>query len=183
MNEEIEPEKYLVALEQLQEFYAFLKGKVPEGWNIKKSKMPKLTPDQAFEVIYYLQEKMYLFKDSFEPCHEGKEIEPDNYPVTREQLQEFHEFLKGKVPEGWNIKKSKMPKLTPDQAFEVIYYLQEELQVFPDDFELCHACKQIFSRNDGGIIVDDNDGLEDAIERGYTVSKKDIGHIFCDECR
>ena len=108
-----------------------------------------------------------------------KEIEPEKWPATREQLQGFHEFLMGKVPKGWNIKRKYMPKLTADQAFEVIYYLQEKLYVFPDNFELCHECHELHDSGDGILV----DNLEDAHEMGYNVTRKDIGYHFCSNCR
>lgn len=61
-----------VTLEQVETLYAFLQGECPEGFYIKN--MPKLTPDQAFAVIYYLQEGMYLIPDKYEKCRECDDL-------------------------------------------------------------------------------------------------------------
>lgn len=42
---------------------------------------------------------------------------------------------KSEVPEGFTI--AAMPKLSPDQAFSLIYYLQEVMKIIPDKYEKC----------------------------------------------
>lgn len=49
-----------------------------------------------------------------------------------EQLKEFFNFL---MTDEWQI--------TPQQAFRIIYFLQERF-IIPDNFELCADCLEIF---------------------------------------
>lgn len=57
-------------------------------------------------------------------------------------LNDFFMFLQGKCPDTMNVKE--MPNLTKQQAFSVIYYLQEHLPVFPDTIEKCDRCGELF---------------------------------------
>jgi hypothetical protein len=77
--------------------------------------------------------------------------------TTIEQVQEFYEFLQGNRKEticklGSKItwKQEDMPKLSQEQAFAIIYYLQEALYILPDHYEKCKKCGDLFdSENDG----------------------------------
>lgn len=89
--------------------------------------------------------------------------------VTLEETQELMGFLQGNVPEGWTV--PDMPRLTRDQAFAVVYYLQEGMGLISDRFELCSDCGSIFDSNcEGGSI--DSEDTEDEIEHG----------VYCDDC-
>jgi hypothetical protein len=77
-----------------------------------------------------------------------------------EFMQEFYNFLQGEAPETISVKDDRMPKLTPDQAFAVIWYLQEHMGVLPDCMEQCNDCGDVFNQDcDGGYIeFPNNDG-------------------------
>ena len=53
--------------EKVQEFYDFLKGTVPKGFEVEP---PKLDEDTAFSIIWMLQEGYGAIPDSFEACKE-----------------------------------------------------------------------------------------------------------------
>lgn len=57
--------------------------------------------------------------------------------ITLEQVQELFDFLQGTVPEGINLGRGHKPRLTRNQAFSVIWYLQEHLGILPDHYEMC----------------------------------------------
>lgn len=59
-----------------------------------------------------------------------------------ELLNEFFMFLQGECPDAISVRE--MPKLNSQQAFSVIYYLQEHLPVFPDTIEKCDRCGELF---------------------------------------
>ena len=59
-----------------------------------------------------------------------------------ELLNEFFMFLQGECPNAISVRE--MPKLNSQQAFSVIYYLQEHLPVFPDTIEKCDRCGELF---------------------------------------
>jgi len=68
--------------------------------------------------------------------------------ITLEQVETLYAFLQGECPERFCIKA--MPNLTPDQAFAVIYYLQEGLGLIPDKYEKCRECDDLYdSANEG----------------------------------
>lgn len=74
--------------------------------------------------------------------------------ITTEQIQELMDFLTGnRLPPDWEINES--PKLSPDTAFSVIYFLQERLYLIPDKFEKCEICDSIFDSQAEGYIISD----------------------------
>ena len=82
-----------------------------------------------------------------------------------EWVREFYEFLQGNEPE--KIKSKQPLKLTKDEAFSVIWYLQEHFSIFPDTFEKCDNCGEIFDNASEGI---------------YSEEGNEIGHHFCGNC-
>jgi hypothetical protein len=62
--------------------------------------------------------------------------------TSLELIEEFFDFLKGKCPDQIDCKD--LPNLNSEQAFAVIYYLQEHLPVFPDTIEKCDRCGELF---------------------------------------
>lgn len=57
-------------------------------------------------------------------------------------INEFYEFLQGKVPVG--IELGTKIRLNQQQAFAIIWYLQEHFPVFPDNIEKCDSCGIIY---------------------------------------
>ncbi|ODU24143.1 MAG: hypothetical protein ABS95_02215 [Verrucomicrobia bacterium SCN 57-15] len=55
-------------LEQTREIFAFLQGKIPEGYTIPELEIPKLTADQAWTVIWYLGNLYWEVTDHIERC-------------------------------------------------------------------------------------------------------------------
>lgn len=55
-----------VSLEDVDAFYHFLQGEVPECLSLREP--PNLSKVQAFGVIYYLQEVMGVLPDHYEQC-------------------------------------------------------------------------------------------------------------------
>jgi len=106
------------------------------------------------------------------------------YPeMSLELVKEFFEFLQGKegVPKNYRLKPK--PRLTKNQAFSVIYILQERMGLIPDKYEFCDACHEIFDADYGSCHVDDKEQLKEMRKIGYRVTVKDIGKTFCDDCR
>ena len=94
----------------------------------------------------------------------------------RDKIDEFYKFLKGEeLPEGMSIK---TPKLSPDLAFTVIWFLQEHLQVLPDNIEQCDGCKELFDTESSGCHLDDNYVNTNT---GKIIAKKHQGN-WCDGC-
>lgn len=70
-----------------------------------------------------------------------------------ENTKLFYEVLQGELPEKFPIKHSDL-KLTPEQAFDVIYLLQEYFNAIPDVFEQCYRCKELYDADYGGNHYD-----------------------------
>lgn len=87
--------------------------------------------------------------------------------VTLDDVYGFYEFLQGRDESGikWGNKKG-LPRLSAEQAFQVIYYLQEHLRVLPDSIERCNICGELFDYENEGFH--DNEGT---------------GKFYCDNCR
>ena len=63
-----------------------------------------------------------------------------------EKVREFYNFL---IEDKGNF------KLSNTEAFAIIYYLQENLPVFPDSIEMCNSCEELFESPDNGIYLED----------------------------
>ena len=60
-------------------------------------------------------------------------------------------FLQGDVPDGYHIATDKVPHLTEDQAWIVIWYLGNLFWQVPDTVERCGVCGALFhSECEGG---------------------------------
>lgn len=102
--------------------------------------------------------------------------------ITVELMNELDAFLQGKhTPKGFRLKN--LPNLNPDQAFTVIYVLQEFLHIIPDKFERCCQCGIIYDENNEGIYSGDNEEeMKDYIDAGYNFDKDDLQKHFCGGC-
>lgn len=86
-------------------------------------------------------------------------------------VQELYNFLQGKShPE--DIDDNNKPNLTKEQAWHVIYCLQEHFGMLGDKFELCCHCGCIFDSENGGTTIDE-DSEFDSSKYG----------IYCEDCR
>jgi len=73
--------------------------------------------------------------------------------ITLEEVEKLYRFLQGEIPKGFDIKA--MPNLSPDQAFSVIYYLQEGLRILPDKYEKCcvDGCNTLYDSDSEGCLA------------------------------
>jgi hypothetical protein len=62
--------------------------------------------------------------------------------IKFEQVEKFYKYLQGEIPVGFVGVKS--PRLSSRMAFHVIYILQEELRVIPDNIERCVRCGELY---------------------------------------
>ena len=69
-------------------------------------------------------------------------------------MQKFYEFLQGKFhPE--KIMDKDAPNLSGDQAWHVIYCMQEYFGIFDDRFERCRECVHGFTEEEYGHYCED----------------------------
>ena len=67
-----------------------------------------------------------------------------------ERLEKFFSFLQGDVPPHVQMSDDTTPKLTPDQAWSVVWFLQEVYHALPAKFERCDRCGDLFDSYRGG---------------------------------
>ncbi len=109
-----------------------------------------VTPFIAFDKI----EIDYVMKNELKLLHsqDAKKGLSD-----MEWIEEFYEFLQGKLPDGMEIQRGHQPKMSAKKAFSVIWYLQEHLSVFPDNIEKCYNCDGLYDTNCSGYHDDKTD--------------------------
>jgi len=101
--------------------------------------------------------------------------------ITIDQVNQFFEYLQGKVPKKFMGVKS--PKLSPRMAFHIIYTLQEELKLLPDHYELCCKCHQLYdSYAEGGMIggsfyCGENDGCYETRRNEINYRRSELRRI------
>ena len=83
-----------------------------------------------------------------------------------EKTQELYEFLQGKIPENIRLAKKSRPKMTPDQAWSVVWYLGNQYWQVTDRVERCCVCGDLYHTWQGG----------DCLDYGKAP------YHFCDEC-
>ncbi len=76
---------------------------------------------------------------------------PESERDPLDRVQELYGFLQGEVPEGYKIRPRRVPRLTADQAWTVVWYVQEMHWKVPDYIERCNVCGELFNtRCEGG---------------------------------
>lgn len=61
-----------------------------------------------------------------------------------EWVEELFEFLQGDVPEEKTLAPGHRVKLTADQAYSIIWFLQERFPLLPDQIEKCDTCDNLY---------------------------------------
>lgn len=103
--------------------------------------------------------------------------------ISIEQVQEFYEWLQGKsCPEHLHFE-DKL-NLSEEQAFSVIYYLQEHLGILPDKYERCKKCGCIYDTDYEGESINEETTIvtEDGKELNGNFPKEMYG-MYCQDCR
>lgn len=68
--------------------------------------------------------------------------------------QELFEFLQGKLPARVKVPRKQRPKLTPAQAWTVIWYLGNLYWQVTDRVERCEVCGDLFHTHQQGTRLD-----------------------------
>lgn len=118
-------------------------------------------------------------------ARENREV---NIPVSIEEAEELYQWLQGKESE--TIFSKAQPRLTPEEAFSTIYYLQEELGIIPDTYEQCSKCKALYDSDDEGTSINEytepylSDELvdEEGNPKEVEWDESEYGY-YCDGCR
>ncbi len=87
-------------------------------------------------------------------------------PSDLEVCEQVFAFLRGVVPDGHRIDPDHVPKLTADQAWTVLHFIQELHRQLPDHIERCDRCEELYDANSAGGFL------------GYG----DPPYLFCGGC-
>jgi hypothetical protein len=68
--------------------------------------------------------------------------------ITLEEVDNLYSFLQGKLPPNLYMKAH--PHLTSRMAFRIIYYLQEQMGLLPDNYERCITCGELYDADEEG---------------------------------
>lgn len=103
--------------------------------------------------------------------------------IEKEKIVELYEWLQGKsCPKCLNFEEKL--NLTEEQAFSVIYFLQEYLEILPDNYERCRNCGCIFDmENEGTSISEETEEVFDYETERYIKLPEEMYGIYCDDCR
>jgi hypothetical protein len=67
--------------------------------------------------------------------------------INFETIKDFYDFLRGDSKYHFI-----QNKLSEKDAFGVIYYLQEVMNIFPDNIEQCKNCGELYDMDNNGCI-------------------------------
>lgn len=108
-------------------------------------------------------------------------IELEN--MEQEEIEMFYKFLQGTdCPE--NLHTQNQPHLTAEEAFSVIYYLQEIMEILPDKYEMCKECGCIYDAECEGACIGEDTTIigENGEEIPGNFLAEQYG-TYCDSCR
>ena len=67
--------------------------------------------------------------------------------IEIQQVQELLDYIEEKTA------------VTPEEAFEIIYYLQEKMHIIPDKFEICRSCNVVYDSDFEGSWNEEKGGF------------------------
>ena len=103
-------------------------------------------------------------------------------------VQQLYDFLQGKYhPDNIKVEDNEKPNLTSDQAWHIVYCLQEHFGMLDDRFEKCRDCGEIYDSYSGGTTIDSDSELrieydDDNNEIEKEWEESDYGN-YCENCR
>lgn len=92
-------------------------------------------------------------------------------------VQQFYEFLQGKMHPDW-ISRENAPDLTKEQAWHMIYCMQEYFRIFDDRFKRCKICDCIYDSDGQGPVIKQATVPTETIEGSGKIKLQE----FTEEC-
>lgn len=80
---------------------------------------------------------------------------PRDYEQEIERVEQLFAFLQGHLPEGYKYEESRIPRLTKEQAWTVIHFVQEMHWQIPDTIERCDVCGDLFHSECEGYYTEE----------------------------
>ncbi|MCM1236435.1 MAG: hypothetical protein NC489_40670 [Ruminococcus flavefaciens] len=108
----------------------------------------------------------------------------DNGDVSIDKVDEFYDWLQGKsCPK--NMYFEQKLNLSEEQAFSVIYFLQEYLGVLPDKYERCRKCGRLYDSEKDGVCISEETEIFDMEKIEYVSADfpEEMYGLYCDNCR
>lgn len=154
-------------------FKLWLRGIVPHA-SLKKC--PCLSEEDAGLVMKYLREELQII-----PENDGDSFEIENIEI--ESVNKFYEFLQG-INYGSEFSyELECGGISDEMAFSIIYYLQEVLEMLPDNIERCHVCGCLYDSDCGGAtITKESEWFNHETEKYEKFQESEYG-LYCDDCR
>lgn len=104
---------------------------------------PQMDAMLAFATIYYLERKLCLRSNALNTLEETKQLYLWlQHKLHDEECLYFLDYL--------------TPYLTEEEAFAVIYYLQENLGIIPTTYERCPICGKLYDSEKEGVPMEDD---------------------------
>ena len=101
--------------------------------------------------------------------------------IESDTMNELYSFLRGKfVPKNY-LHAIDLPKISAEEAWQVIYVMQEYFKLLPSKFERCNDCGRIFDSEIEGIHTDSIEMFEEG-EIGHGLPIEDAGKFLCGGC-
>ena len=100
----------------------------------------------------------------------------DNYVSICDKVNELFKYLTDEeIPEGVVV--NSRPKLSPNKAWSLIWFLQEVTRCLPDYIERCDVCGQLYDSEQEGFQLDNQYEL-----KGKTLPKRYWGSYCSGSC-
>jgi len=74
--------------------------------------------------------------------------------INLKWVEEFYNFLQGDIPKGIYLGHGQNPRLSPEKAFSIIWYLQEHFPLLIDNIEKCSNCDSLYDCNSEGLYCE-----------------------------
>jgi len=92
----------------------------------------------------------------------------------KEKIEEFYRYLRG-IDKPENIVNMFKPKLSHEAATTIIWFLQVQTGIIPDQFEFCDDCKNVYDSHRAGY-------WSDILGKGFCDWHRDHNLFFCEDC-
>ena len=101
--------------------------------------------------------------------------------IESDVMNELYSFLQGKFVPKNCLHATDFPKISADEAWQVIYVMQEYFKLLPSKFERCNDCGRLYNSEREGIHTTDGDDFIEG-EVGYGLPLEDAGKFLCGYC-
>ena len=95
--------------------------------------------------------------------------------ISHEQMNNLYAMLQGDLRDE-DSRLGNLPNLSSEQAFAVIYYLQEQMDILPDNYDRCDLCHCLVNRDNEAMY---NSFDDDELNQAHDFPKEGR---YCEDC-